>query len=220
MAAPRRIPAAAATTATDVPPADAAASDPVRGRVLERAWSGRRISVEVVESLDSRGGRASLDVVRHPGGVVILPLLDAADVPDPHLVLVRNRRVAVGRTLLELPAGGLEPGEAPDAAAPRELAEETGYRARRVEPFGGLWTAPGFCDERILCYVATGLEAVGQDLEAGEELEPVVMPASAVLAMIDDGRIEDAKTVALVQRWDRRRVVGGAPAERRTDADA
>jgi ADP-ribose pyrophosphatase len=135
--------------------------------------------------------------------VVIVPWLD-----DGRLVLIRNERVAAGQELLELPAGTLEPGEAPRDAACRELAEETGYRPGRLRPLVEFFTTPGFCDELIQVFEAADLEAVGQHLDPGERIEVQVVTRAEALAMIDDGRIRDGKTIAAILLSDRRRDAG------------
>jgi ADP-ribose pyrophosphatase len=138
------------------------------------------------------------DTVQHPGSVVILPLLD-----DGRVCLLRNYRLAVGTTLIELPAGTLDRDEAPAATAARELTEETGYTAARLEPLTELLMSPGILHERMHVFVATGLSPGEPQLEAGEEIEPVLVAWDEALAMVDDGRIEDAKTVAALLLYDR-----------------
>jgi ADP-ribose pyrophosphatase len=175
--------------------------EPVDVRTTHR---GRLLTVEVLRWTDARGRAVEREIVRHPGAVVIVPWLD-----DQRLVLIRNERVAAGQRLLELPAGTLEPGEAPQAAAGRELAEETGYRPGRVTPIGEFYTTPGFCDELIRVFEATELDPVGQDLDPGEQIEVEVVALAEALAMIDDGRIRDGKTIAAILLADRRRRDGG-----------
>lgn len=130
-------------------------------------------------------------IVRHPGAVVILPLLD-----DGRVCLIENYRMAAGGHLVELPAGTLEPDEDPLEAAHRELAEETGYRAGLMEPLATFYSSPGFLDEKMYLFLATQLEPGPTALEGGEEISPMVIPWSEALAMIRDGRIQDAKTLA------------------------
>ena len=160
---------------------------------------GPLFSVERLTVRDDAGAEHHRDVVRHPGAVVILPILD-----DEHIILIRNERVAVGENLWELPAGTREPDEPTIETARRELVEETGYRAEAIEPMGPLYTTPGFCDERIELFLATGLAHVGQNLEAGEQIEVHPTPLTDVLQMIDDGRLHDAKSVAAVLLWRHR----------------
>lgn len=162
---------------------------------VHRPYKGRLFDVEVV----SRGA-VTREVVRHPGAVLIVPRLDG-----DRLVLVRNYRVAVNARLLELPAGTLEAGETPAAAAARELEEETGYRADRIEHLVDFYTSPGFCDELMRVFTADDLAFVGQRLEPHEDIEVDVVTTADALAMIDDGRIIDGKTIAALYLWARRR---------------
>jgi ADP-ribose pyrophosphatase len=150
----------------------------------EVLFSGRRFDVV-------RAPGAVRELIVHPGAVVILPLLDSATV-----AMIRNQRPAVGQTLWELPAGTLEPPETPEACAPRELTEETGYRARSVRKLVEFFSSPGICTERMFAFVAEGLEHVGQDLDEGETIDVEPVPLERALAMIRDNQIQDAKTIA------------------------
>lgn len=136
------------------------------------------------------------DVVRHPGAVAVIAVRD-----DGRLVLVRNRRVAVGRTLLEFCAGKLEKGEDPQAAAARELEEETGYSAGRIERLGEFFTSPGFADERMHVFLATELRPVPQRLEPGEEIEVVLMETAELEQAMATGAVEDGKTLGAYLLW-------------------
>ncbi|MGP1310114.1 MAG: NUDIX hydrolase [Phycisphaerales bacterium] len=137
-----------------------------------------------------RAGEHTRQFVRHPGAVVIVPVLD-----DGRLVLIRSYRAAVNETIFEFPAGTLEPGEPPATTAGRELIEETGYEARTIVPLGEFLTSPGLSDERMHAFAATGLTHVGQDLEDNEDIEVVPTPADEVFAMLRDGRLVDAKSM-------------------------
>ena len=159
-------------------------------------WSGRRISVELVP----RGHAAPAEIVRHPGGAVILPLLD-----DDTMLLISNRRVAIGRRLLELPAGTRDGDEDPLTTAARELEEETGYRAGRLEAAGTMLTTPGFTDEKLWCFVARDLTPTRMNLDDGEDITVEAHAIADVVAMIDSGVITDAKTMGFVLRWVRHR---------------
>ena len=139
------------------------------------------------------------ETIQHPGAAVILPLLD-----DGRVCLLRNYRVAVDETLIELPAGTLEEGELPIATAARELAEETGYAAARIEPLAEMLMSPGILNERMHVFLATGLTTGTAALEAGEEIETFVVAWDEALALVDDGRIKDAKTIAALLLYDRR----------------
>ena len=121
---------------------------------------GRVFSVEVLELRDRDGRIIERDIVRHPGAVLVVPLL-----PGDRLVMIRNFRVAVQKELWEFPAGKLESGEPPIQAAGRELEEETGYLATRIERLGDFYTSPGFADELMHVFLADGLKKVGQRLK-------------------------------------------------------
>lgn len=154
---------------------------------------GRQLRVEVRRVPRSDGRVELRDMVVHPGSVVLLPLLD-----DGRIVMIRNRRFAIERTLLELPAGTLEEGEAPAACAARELAEETGFRALRLEPLLAFYPAPGTSSERMHLFLARGLSAGQQRLDPGEQIEVEPLSLGDALARIRSNEIEDAKTIAAV----------------------
>ena len=157
----------------------------------------RRFRVERVTQRMPDGQEHAREVVRHPGAVVILPLLEQG------IIMVRNYRVAVGRTLFELPAGTLDPGEAPLETAHRELAEETGYRAARMEPLVSFYMSPGILDERMHVFVARDLTPGKMDLDAGEQLEPFAITWDKALALLARGEIEDGKTIAALLYYER-----------------
>jgi len=144
------------------------------------------------------------DVVRHPGAVTVIAVRD-----DGALVLVRNRRVAVDRWLIEFCAGKLERGEDPAMAAGRELEEETGYSAQHLVKLGAFFTTPGFSDEIMHVFLATQLRPVAQRLEPGEELEVVIMQQSELESAIASGAVSDGKTLGAYLLWTLQRS-GGA----------
>lgn len=142
----------------------------------------------------------SRDVIRHPGGVGVLPILGA------DVVLVRQYRVALDRPILEIPAGRLEPGERPQAAGERELVEELGMTGRLVS-LGGLHVSPGYTDEFIHLFAAVDIVTSDREPHGAEEVdaEIIQLPLEEALEMVGDGRITDAKTQIALMRVERRR---------------
>lgn len=155
------------------------------------AFSGRRFEVWRRPFASAGGEVVWRDIVIHPGAVVILALEATGEV-----VMIRNRREAVGELLWELPAGTLEPRETPEVTARRELEEETGRMAESWQPLHAFYTTPGFCSEKIYTYLAEGLTRCEQRLEVGEEIEVHPLLLSDALEMIHNGQICDAKTIA------------------------
>lgn len=142
------------------------------------------------------GKTGQRDVIVHGGAAVILPVLD-----DGRIVMIRNQRVGVNKTLWELPAGTLGPGELPADAAARELIEETGYQAAAIKPLLAFYPTPGICTERMNVFLATGLRHVGQALEDTEHIEVEAVEMDRALDMIRRGEIEDAKTIASILHY-------------------
>lgn len=169
-------------------------------------FRGKKIQVAVETTVLADGTTVQRDVVLHPGAVAILPLVDAGRV-----CLVRNHRPIIGETLWEIPAGTLEPGEAPEAAAVRELAEETGYRAAVWRKLSTFIPSPGVLSERTHLFLAEQLTPGPMQLEKDEEMEPCVVAWEEVVAWACNGVIRDAKTLVAVFLWDRlRRAAPGA----------
>jgi ADP-ribose pyrophosphatase len=154
-------------------------------------YQAKRFRVERVVQESADGTRHARDIVRHPGAVAIVPLLD-----DGRVCFVENYRIAVGERLVELPAGTLEPPEEPVKTALRELAEETGYRAAHIEHLTTLCMSPGILDEVMYVYAASGLTAGAMALEAGEDIRVLHLTWEEALEMVRSGRIRDAKSVA------------------------
>ena len=163
-------------------------------------FTGTRFRVVGLTEPCRDGSARRREVVEHPGSVVVVPMVSATEV-----CLVEVVRVAVGRTLLELPAGTLDRPESTTAAALRELAEETGYRAGRIEPAGEFWMSPGILRERMHLFVATNLVPGPQALEPGERIRPRIFRWDEAVAMCLAGTIDDAKTVAGILLVDARR---------------
>jgi ADP-ribose pyrophosphatase len=159
-----------------------------------RRYTGRVISLDEDEVRFPDGSIGSLEMVRHPGASAIVPLLGEPDEADPELVLIRQYRYAAEGYLYEIPAGRLDEGETPAECAARELMEETGYRAREVQPLFTMFTTPGFTDEKIHLFLAVGLEPGAHQREADEFMEIVPTRLSRALSMIERGEIQDAKT--------------------------
>ena len=161
----------------------------------EEAYTGPVFTVTRDEVLLPDGTKGFRDLVHSTGGVVILPLDGEGKV-----TLVRQFRYAHGRVLLEAAAGKLEKGEEPFPAAQRELREETGYTADKWDFLGAIETSPGFLTEKLYLYLARGLTGGQMDLDEGEFLEPVRFGLEEAVAMAADGRISDAKTLAVLLR--------------------
>ena len=146
----------------------------------------------------TRGQEVVRETVEHPGAVIILPLL-----AEDRVCLIRNYRHAVGETLIELPAGTLEPGEEPLETAHRELIEETGYRAAKIEPLHTFFASPGILTERMYLFAASELTAGEQQLEDSEEIERLEVTWSQAIEMVHRQEIKDAKTLVGLLFYDR-----------------
>ena len=158
-----------------------------------RAYHGRVISLDIDEVRFPDGSIGCLEMIRHPGASAVVPLLDA-DADDPEVLLIRQYRYAAGGYLYEIPAGRLDAAESPMECARRELSEETGYRAESVEHLFTMFTTPGFTDEKIHLFLASGLTAGESHREPDEFLELVPTKMSRALSMVEQGEIQDAKT--------------------------
>ncbi len=137
-------------------------------------------------------------MIRHPGASAVVPFVSDPNGDDPQLLLIRQYRYAAGDFIYEIPAGRLDPGESPLECATRELLEETGCTAERVEPLLPIMTTPGFTDEKIHLFMASGLTVGETRREADEFIELVKLPLSEVLQMIERGEIVDGKTLIAI----------------------
>lgn len=166
--------------------------DPLAEETLESrlAWQGEFLEVHMDRVKCPDGHIAPREYLKHPGAVMIIPLLD-----DGQIVLERQYRYPLRRSFIELPAGKIDPGEDLLACAQRELLEETGYVARTWTHLGGFHNAIGYCDEKIEVFLAQGLEQRGAKTDDGEVLEIFTAPWQEVLAAVLDGRITDVKTI-------------------------
>ena len=162
----------------------------------ELVYVGRVAKAYKVDLRMDDGSLIQRDLVCYGGAAVILPVMD-----DGAIVMIRNYRYAVDETLLELPAGMLEPGEDPAEGARRELTEETGCTAGAIEPLGSFFSAPGSTDETMHAYLATGLTPGRQNLEDYERITVEIYPDSQVRRMVLDGTIHDAKTIAALSLY-------------------
>ncbi len=172
---------------------------PPKRRII---YQGKKIDL-ALQTITTRSGAAvEREVVLHRGAVALLVCVD-----DDHLCLVKNERYAVERTLLEVPAGTIDAGETPEVTAARELREETGYRAGLLVPLGGWWVSPGVFSERMHLFACHDLTPGPPEHQPDERLEPVIVAWSEALAMIEDGRIDDAKSMLAILRG-RERVRG------------
>ncbi len=164
----------------------------------ERKYPGRVISLDLDTVRFPDGTTGTLEMVRHPGAAAVLPFLDPPKSADPRVLLIRQFRHAADGYIWEIPAGRLDPGEAPEACARRELVEETGYRAGVLRPLLSLLTTPGFTDERIHLFQAADLVPGEARHEADEFLETHPLRWSEVLRMARDGEIRDSKTLSTI----------------------
>ena len=161
----------------------------------KRLYSGRIVNLDLDSVRYPDDSIGQLEILRHPGAAAVVPFLDPPGGADPRAVLIRQFRHAADGYIWEVPAGRLDGGELPEACAARELEEEIGMRARRLERLTTIYTTPGFTDERIHLFLADGLEPGAEHREADEFMELHTLRWSQVLEMIDRGEIVDGKTL-------------------------
>jgi len=164
-----------------------------RAKVIssKSVFQGKVFGVRVDEVVEPGGVRTTREVVTHHGSVVLVPIL-----PGGAIILVRQYRHTVGDYLWEIPAGRIERGEAPLAAAKRELAEETGYRARKMRLLLDVYPTPGFVSEKLFLYAASGLTAGTTNFDPDERIQTRAFPLGTLLRMIRARKIHDAKSIA------------------------
>lgn len=158
-------------------------------------FTGKVFDIEQFDAEIGHKGWHTFQVIRHPGGVGVLPLHS-----DGTVTLIRQARPAVATPLLEIPAGRLDPEESPETCGRRELLEETGLEAEGLHPLGFIHPSPGVFDEVVHLYAATGLTQQHPMPENDELIEPVRLPLADALEMAKDGRISDAKTIVALFR--------------------
>lgn len=159
-----------------------------------RAYTGKIISLDVDEVRFPDGSIGELEIIRHPGASAVIPFLTDIAADDPQILLIRQYRYAAKGYLYEIPAGRLNPDEDPRNCALRELKEETGCTAAHMEHVFTMFTTPGFTDEKIHLFMATGLDGGESRHEADEflDLHPTLL--SQALQMVEAGEIQDAKS--------------------------
>jgi ADP-ribose pyrophosphatase len=166
----------------------------------ERAFDGRLLKVDVVEVDLGSGRTGRRELIRHPGAIAVL-----ARVPDGRYVFVRQFRKAVEADFLEVVAGTLDPGEDREACVARELREETGHQALEIVSLGSVVPTPGYCDEAIhVFYARADAEPGEQDPDEDEALDVVYLTGEEVEAVIRDGTLRDAKSLATWLLYDRK----------------
>jgi ADP-ribose pyrophosphatase len=172
-----------------------------------RVYSGKVISVDVDSVRFPNDLVGELEMVRHPGASAVVPFLDPLDSPDPRILLIRQYRYAADGYVYEIPAGRLDPGETPEDCAARELREETGYSASDLIRLTTFYTTPGFTDEQIHLFAASGLTEGNSRVEADEVLDLAPVTLSRAMAMIASGELVDGKSmigVLFAERFIRR----------------
>lgn len=157
-------------------------------------YRGRVVNLSLETVTLPNGATVKMELIHHPGAAAIVPMKD-----DGTVLLIRQYRHAVGGYILEIPAGKLDPGEDPRDCAARELEEEIGFRAASLEPMITFFTTPGFTDEVIHVYKATGLTSGTQNLGRDEVLDVIELPLERAIAQIADGTIRDGKTIVGLQ---------------------
>ena len=176
---------------------------PIVPHAIRNVFTGRIFTVLIESITTPKGVALDVEIVRHPGSVVVVPVTSAGEI-----VLVRQYRHAIGRWAWELPAGTLEPAEDPVRAAARECQEEIGLIPGALDPLGAFFPTPGYCDEEMAFYKATGLRVPGPhdekaEQDEDEDIETGAFPIERVHEMVRAGDIVDLKTIAglaLVER--------------------
>ena len=171
--------------------------EPTIGRLhSQRVYDGRIVKVDLDTVRAPDGSELRLEIVRHAGAAAVVPLLSDPHSPDPSVLLIKQYRYATNGTIWEVPAGVLEPGESPIACARRELLEEVGAEAAQIDHLTTIYTTPGFTDERIHLFLASGITVGETSHEHDEFIEVEARPMSRILDMIRNRELVDAKSIA------------------------
>ena len=163
-----------------------------------RIYTGRVLNLDIDTVRFPNGSTGELEIIRHPGAAAVLPFLSEPSGDDPQIMLLKQYRYAAEEFLYEIPAGRLDAGEKPLDCAIRELKEETGCEAERIEHLYTFYTTPGFIDERIHAFMAVGLERGESQRETDEFITVETMTLSHALGLIEKGDIKDAKTALTI----------------------
>lgn len=157
----------------------------------QKIYDGRVVNLRVDTVRLSRGRQTTREIVEHDDCVAIVAI-DA----DDRILLVKQFRKPIEKELLEIPAGGIDPGEDPETAVRRELSEETGYLPKKIERLGGFYSTPGYCTEYLHLYLATDLVPSQRQADDTESISLIRVPVSQVSSLIASGDIADAKSIA------------------------
>jgi ADP-ribose pyrophosphatase len=190
MTAKKRAPVVTSADLDATPPG----SKPDAQLRTERIHTGKIVKLDRDHIRYPDGSEADVEIVRHSGASAVVPFLTDPEGDDPQILMLRQYRYAAGGYIYEIPAGRLDPGEAPIACAARELKEETGCSAKAIVPLITMLTTPGFTDERIHLFMATGLTHGEAAREADEFADVVVLRLSEALELVQRGEIPDGKT--------------------------
>jgi ADP-ribose pyrophosphatase len=166
-------------------------------------YEGKIVRLQLDEVELPNGKKATRELVKHPGAVAILPLTD-----DGRMIVVEQYRKPLERSIVEIPAGKLEPNENPDLCAQRELKEETGFVASKMSHLSSFYTSPGFADELLHLYIAEGLTAGESTPDEDEFLDYRAITLEEAYQMIQSEEIRDAKTIMAIYAWHNRKLRG------------